>query len=126
VKAPWIGPVLRLDDVLIARFGGGPGIRDRSMLESALARPFAELEGTEAHATVHEKAAALMHGLATNHHPFVDGNERVALATTVVFLEPNGYRLAPDRAQRYELTLRVGDGSLGREELSRVFRNVIG
>lgn len=124
MKAPSADQVLRLHDALIARFGGAPGVRDLAALEGALARPFAEFAGQEAHPAVHDKAAALMHGLASS-HPVVDGNKRVALATTLVFLRVNGYRLALDSAQRFEVTMRVAEGSVGVEELSRILRPVI-
>ncbi len=49
--------VLRLHEALIDRFGGEPGVRNAGLLESALARPFAEFDGVEAHPEMHEKAA---------------------------------------------------------------------
>lgn len=124
MKAPSVDQVIRLHDASIARFGGAPGVRDLGALEGALARPFAEFAGQEAHPTVHDKAAALMHGLASS-HPFVDGNKRVALATMLVFLRLNGYHLALDPAQRFEVTMRIAEGSLGLEELSRILRSVV-
>ena len=116
--------VLRLHARLIERFGGEAGVRDPGLLESALARPFAEFGGVEAHPQVHEKAAALLHGLAMN-HPFVDGNKRVALAALLIFLEVNGYRLALESEERYELTMRVASGSLTLEGLAENLRDAI-
>jgi death-on-curing protein len=124
VKALATEQVLRLHESLIERFGGEPGLRDLGLLQGALARPFAEFGGVEAHTGVHEKAGALLHGLASN-HPFVDGNKRVALAATLVFLQINGYRLALDQEQRYELTMRVADGSLSQTGLASLLHGVI-
>ena len=124
MKAPTVDHVRRLHRAMIARFGGASGVRDHAQLESALARPFSAFGGVEAHATVHEKAAAVLHGLATN-HLFVHGNKRVALATTLVFLRLNGYRLALDQAHRYELTMRVAEGSLGFEALRTILADAI-
>ena len=124
MKALSLEQVLRLHARLIERFGGETGVRDLGLLESALARPFAEFGGVEAHSQVHEKAAALMHGLATN-HPFVDGNKRVALAALLIFLDVNGYRLAMASEERYELTMQVASGSLTVEEVAEILRDAV-
>lgn len=78
---------LELHRVLLERFGGTGGIRDRGLLHSDLARP-----QTGYYATLWLQAAAMLQSLAMN-HPFVDGNKRVAFAATAVFLRMNGQRL---------------------------------
>lgn len=75
---------------LLAEHGGDTGIRDEGLLESALALPIKYYKYGEA--DVFALAATYAHALLTN-HPFVDGNKRVALVTTGVFLELKGYRL---------------------------------
>lgn len=89
--------LLELHRQLIERFGGAGGVRDRGLLESALARPRSGY-----YASLSEQAAALMQSLSCN-HAFVDGNERVAFAATAVFLRMNGYALAvgADEAERF-------------------------
>lgn len=88
---------LYLHATLIHRFGGDGGLRDAGLLESALARPRSGY-----YRSLSEQAAALLHSLARN-HAFVDGNKRVAFATTAVFLRLNGFRLVctPDEAERF-------------------------
>jgi death-on-curing protein len=80
---------------LIARFGGVAGIRDRSALESALARPRSGY-----YPDVIQEAAALWESLSQN-HPFVDGNKRVAVTVTAAFLKVNGYRLEFDDVEAF-------------------------
>lgn len=109
--------VLRLHRSVLERFWGDPGLRDRGLLESALARPFAAFGGVEAHPEVHDKAAALWHALATN-HPFVDANRPVALAATLVFLRVNGYALDLDNERLVELTTRIVAGELSAIDLA--------
>lgn len=116
--------VLRLHARLMDRFGGAPGLRDPGALDAALARPFAAFGGYEGFPSVPEKAAALLHGLVTA-HAFVDGNKRVGLAATLVWLQVNGHGLALDAEQRYQLTMRVADGSLGMSALTDLLRDVI-
>ena len=124
MRALTVAQVLRLHARLLERFGGAAGVRDLGALERALGRPFAEFEGVAAFPEVHEKAAALFHGLVTC-HAFVDGNERVGLAATLVWLEVNGYRLALDADQRHATTMRVADGSLSTEALAALLRDAI-
>ena len=119
-----IEQVLRLHARLIDRFGGAIGVRDPGALDAALARPFAAFGGHEGFPSVPEKAAALLHGIVTA-HAFVDGNERVGLAATLVWLEVNGHGLALDAEQRYRLTMRVADGTLGMSSLTDLLREAI-
>lgn len=81
---------LALHEKLIERFGGLPGVRDKGLLEAALARPQSGY-----YETLSLQAAALMQSLAQN-HSFIDGNKRVAFALTAIFLRMNNFRLEVD------------------------------
>lgn len=86
---------LTLDDVLAAaeaHLGRPAEIGDYGLLESAVARPQASVFGQDAYPTVHEKAAALLQSLATN-HALIDGNKRTAFVATALFYELNGFRV---------------------------------
>ena len=78
------------DDILeihkrsIEDYGGSQGIRDASLLESAIARPFQTFEEKDLYPTFYEKAAALGESLIIN-HPFVDGNKRTGMAAMYAF-----------------------------------------
>lgn len=87
---PTLAETLELHLRLIERFGGKPGVRDHGLLESALMRP-----QTGYYKSLSLQAAALMQSLAQN-HSFIDGNKRVAFASTAIFLRMNGYRLKVD------------------------------
>lgn len=105
---------LDLDALLhVARrtLGVEPEIRDVGLLESALARPRASAFGEDAYPGVHEKAAALLHSIARN-HTLVDGNKRLALASTIAFLGLNGLRLTSSNDEAYDLTMAVATGEL--------------
>lgn len=75
-------------------FGGAPGLRDRGLLEGAVARP-QQRHAYVPEATVFELAAALGHGLVKS-HAFVDGNKRTGLLGIQTFLFLNGYAFRPD------------------------------
>lgn len=94
---PTLAEVLFLHDELIKRFGGNGGVRDLGLLESALLRP-----QTGYYSTIFLEAAALLQSLTLN-HAFIDGNKRVAFATTAIFLSMNRYKLKidPDEGENF-------------------------
>jgi death-on-curing protein len=103
---------LSLEDLLdlVNALEAGP-VRDLGLLDSACHRPQASFFGQEAYSTLTEKAAALMHSLAGN-HALVDGNKRLALLATVVFLRINGYVLDLTDDEAFALTMSVASGQL--------------
>lgn len=82
-----IDEVLSLHERTIKIHGGKSGIRDMGLLESAILRCQSGYYNS-----LSEQAASLMQSLCMN-HCFIDGNKRVALLATVVFLKMNGYNL---------------------------------
>ncbi|HIH4317874.1 TPA: type II toxin-antitoxin system death-on-curing family toxin [Morganella morganii] len=84
-----------------------PGVKDQALLESAIARPFMTINGKDAYPEPIDKAAALFHGIICN-HTFFNGNKRVALLTTICFLDSNGYWLDKcDDVELYEFTKKT-------------------
>ena len=121
VEPVWLGiPIaLAVHDRQLAEHGGGQGIRDAALLESALARPRNRWGyGEDDRAAL---AAAYAFGIARN-HPFVDGNKRTAWVFARLFLALNGVdlRFAPDDAIRTMLALAGGE--LSEERLADWFR----
>ena len=84
--------------------GGEHALRDRGLLESAVARPQASAFGTDAYPDLVSKAAALLHSLIMN-HAFVDGNKRTAVVATLIFLDLNGYVIRWDQREALEFVL---------------------
>lgn len=84
--------VLALQLHSLSLFGGLEGIRDESLLDSALQRPV-NLHGYGQSPSITELAAAYAFGLVKN-HPFLDGNKRIAFLAAAVFLESNGLRFS--------------------------------
>lgn len=70
--------VLELQAEQLVEFGGRAGLRDRGLLESALAQPQASAFGELVHADVVVMAAAYLFHVVCN-HPFADGNKRAGL-----------------------------------------------
>ncbi|MGW4689433.1 type II toxin-antitoxin system death-on-curing family toxin [Streptomyces sp. NPDC004244] len=86
-------------------------LRAPGLLESAVHRPRARMFGTPAYTDPYEQAAALLHGIATN-HPLVDGNKRTAWLAAATFLAVNGVDLADaDQDAAYDLVVDVASGA---------------
>lgn len=100
----------------LALFGGADGIRDRGLLESALARPLNKFAyGERGNATL---AAAYGFGIARN-HPFIDGNKRTALASMIVFLGLNGLDLDASREEATAMILSLAAGEITEDLLAQ-------
>lgn len=95
--------------------GGAPGILNRAAVESAIARPYHGY-----HPSIHQKAAALVHGVVTN-HGFVDGNKRTALYLVELLAVRSGYRLSVEDLVVADIVTAVARGELGYEELAAWF-----
>jgi death-on-curing protein len=88
--------LIRINERMVAKWGGLAGVRDAALLESAVARP-----QTGYYQDLIEEAAALCESLLQN-HPFLDGNKRAAVVATAVFLRWNGFRLEFVDREMYE------------------------
>lgn len=112
-------------EVLLAH-GGSDGVRDESLLESAVAAPQATMMGAPMITDPVEIAAAYLFYLCRN-HPFVDGNKRTALATCLVFLSENGLLLEEELdADDWEaLTLDVAASRLDRDQTTERHRKLV-
>jgi len=109
---------------MIEEFGGLAGLRDRGLLEAAVAMPAAAVAGRFLHKGLAAMAAAYLFHLCRN-HPFIDGNKRTALAAAETFLLLNGRRLAATNAQLFRLTMGVADGSISKAQTAAFFRRHI-
>jgi death-on-curing protein len=116
--------VLDIHDEAIARFGGSDGVRDKILLESAVAAPQATFGGQSPYGDLAEVAGAYLFYLCRN-HPFIDGNKRVALGACIVFLRLNGIDPRPDGPEWEELILAVVEGAIDRDETTKRLRQLL-
>ena len=93
--------IKRIHQELIERFGGSHGMRDESLLESAVGR---YQQGY--YNDVIEEATALMESLGGN-HAFIDGNKRIAVTATFTFLMVNGYDVNLNDKQAYDFIMNL-------------------
>ncbi len=103
----------------LAEHGGGEGVRDERLLDSAMAR--AQNLAAYGEPDAAALAAAYAFGIARN-HPFVDGNKRTAAVVSETFLALNGYELKASDAELVVAFLALAAGELSEEELADWFR----
>jgi death-on-curing protein len=101
-----VAEVYQMQHLLIDRFGGGHGVRDKNAVEAAVFRP-----QTGYYSSLEEEAAALMESLGNN-HGFLDGNKRIAFTAADVFLRRNRFYIEVDAQAGYEFIY----GSMDRHE----------
>ncbi len=112
--------ILAIHDEQLAEHGGGAGVRDEGLLESAPARPHNRLASDGA-ADLATLAAAYAFGIAKS-HPFIDGNKRTAYVAAEVFLDLNGVTLTASEEDCVLTTLRLAAGEIDEEAFARWLR----
>jgi death on curing protein len=70
-----IEEVEKIHDILIEKFGGAKGIRDKGSLDAAIKRPYQTFDGKDLYSSPVDKAAAIFESIISN-HPFIDGNNK--------------------------------------------------
>lgn len=116
--------VRKIHQQAIERFGGSDGLRDHSLLESAVSAPQATFGGESLYEDMVEIAAAYLFYLCRN-HPFIDGNKRVALGACIVFLRINGFKPKADGPEWESLTLDVAASRLNRDQTTERLRTLV-
>jgi death on curing protein len=121
VEPVWLDAdiALAIHDRQLAEHGGGVGVRDAGMLESALSRPLNQWTyGEDDRCAL---AAAYAFGVAKN-HPFVDGNKRTAWVLARLFLALNDVSLLFTSEEAITTVLALAAGELSEEEMTDWFR----
>lgn len=119
-----IDRVLAIHSRQIAEHGGSDGLRDRGLLESALARP-QNVEAYEPNSDLARLAASYAFGIVNN-HPFIDGNKRTGYVVMETFIVKNGFALRATPADKYVTFLKLAEGSLSEDELAQWIRERLG
>lgn len=124
---PTVEAVKAIHREVLKANGGSTGLRDKALLESAVAAPQATMMGHPLFSDPVEIAAAYLFYLCRN-HPFIDGNKRVALATCLVFLSENGLlseeSLNVDAWEAF--VLGVASSQLDRDQTTACLRELLG
>lgn len=103
---------LSIHSNIIAQTGGSDGVRDLSLLESALARPWQSFGGEDLYPTIIDKCAALIESIVKN-HPFMDGNKRTGyVLMRSLLIVVNGKDINASEDEKYNFVISVAEGRL--------------
>ena len=110
------GQIKRLHKKLLDATGGLDGLRDETMLDSALSAAFQTFDGVELYPSTAAKIARIAYGLVCN-HPFTDGNKRIGTYAMVVLLELNHIEAAFTDADIIRIGLELAGGKMSDKQL---------
>ena len=111
--------VQAIHDAQLAEHGGAPGIRDETLLESALARP--QQIASYGDPDPFDLAATYMVGIISN-HPFVDGNKRTGFLVGFTFLDRHGLEISASEAEVFEIVTAIAAGTLNEADVANWLR----
>ena len=103
--------VLAIHDILIERFGGAKGVRDKAALDSAINRPYQTFDGQELYPKAVDKAAAIFESIISN-HPFVDGNKRTAYVLMRLLLKHEMLDIAASEDEKFDFVIKCAQGAM--------------
>ena len=115
-----LADAVMVHDQELSVHGGSAGIRDQSLLESALARPRNIWAYAETPPPLTTLAAAYAYGISAN-HAFLDGNKRAVLVVSFTFLEINGLEVTATQEDAYSTILALAAGEISEAELAAWF-----
>ena len=113
-----INQILAIYNEVIEQTGGSKGIRDRGLLESAVARPQATFAKKDLYPDVFSKATALGHSIILN-HSFVDGNKRTGYMAMRLFLNMNGYDIKASQEEKYKFVMEIAEKTKKEEAIAK-------
>lgn len=118
IEPEWVAEqtVLNYHREQLAEHGGGDGVRDMGMLQSALARPQNAFHYNQV-VSLSKLAACYAFGIAKN-HAFTDGNKRTAYVVMRAFLVMNGFDIQATQEEKYLTVYDLSAGDLTEEQLA--------
>ena len=108
--------VLKLHSSIITKTGGMDGLRDVNLLDSALKSPFQTFGGKELYPDIFDKAAQLCYSLIEN-HPFADGNKRIGVHLTLLFLMVNNENIGYSQKELIDFGLNIAAGKMTKDAI---------
>ena len=92
----------------------------KNLLDFSLKSPFQTFDGNELYPDVFDKAAQLCYSLINN-HPFVDGNKRMGIHLSLLFLKLNGQTLLFSQKELVECGLNIASGKMNKNAIKELF-----
>jgi death-on-curing protein len=114
--------VERIHEILIDKFGGKKGLRDKGLLESSIQRPFQTFDQKELYPEPVDKAAAILESIISN-RPFLDGNKRTAYVVARLVLRANNLDIKATQDEKYEFVISAARGEIRFDQIKEWLAN---
>ena len=118
-----VSEVLLIHQNQIEEYGGEYGLRDIGLLSFAVMMPQSSFSGKFLQEDLFEMTSAYLYHICQN-HPFIDGNKRTALASSLVFLDLNGLFIEDPEDKLYELVMQTAKGNTTKKEISKKLKEI--
>jgi len=107
---------IELNKIIAKASGGSSGLRDKSLLLSAINRPYQTFDGKDLYPSIIDKSAAIFQSIIIN-HPFIDGNKRMAYAFMKLLLIENGFTIHASEKETYYFVIKASEGKMNFEDI---------
>ena len=116
-----LAEVIEIHADQLTKYGGQSGLRDMNLLSSAVAMPCVSFSDAFLHDNLFKMAAAYAFHISQN-QPFVDGNKRTALVSSLVFLELNGISISDPEGKFYDAMMDLASAKLSKDEFAEILQ----
>lgn len=117
MKKLTLNEILIFHSKILNKTGGRDGLRDKSLLESAINQIEQTFEGKDLYPTVTNKVSVMTYSLINN-HAFVDGNKRIGIAVMLITLKINFIEISYTQKELIELGMGVASGKLREKDIA--------
>lgn len=116
--------IIKLHEMLIRKSGGSYGLRDESLLESAIENAFLTFGGKELYPCDLDKIINTSYSIIMN-HCFIDGNKRIGILVLVILLKENGFEISWTDDDLISLGLDIASGKMDKEDFKDFIKKKI-
>jgi len=108
--------VLKIHSILIEKFGGSSGVRDKDLLNSSIHRPYSTFDSNDLYPSTIDKAAAIIESVVKN-HPFIDGNKRTGYTLMRLILLGDGLDISASEDEKYKFVIGIAEGKVSFDDI---------
>jgi death-on-curing protein len=110
-----VDEIIEINKLTTTEQGGLHGLRDKHLLESAIANPqnLHHYQNSDIYTLASSYAVSIV-----KNHPFLDGNKRTGFLSMDLFLRMNGKKIKFSQKNTVEMMVKVATSEVEIEELS--------
>jgi death-on-curing protein len=118
MKSVEVNQIITFHQKIVQATGGSDGVRDRTLIESAINKAFATFDGIDLYESIFKKISVITYSLIKN-HGFVDGNKRTGVSTMLLLLQINNITIRYSQSELVELGLKIAEGKINEEHIEQ-------